>query len=137
LSRDDIRTGSVVRYPYLWSRQAEGGETEGRKLRPTTVGFRIPKAGGDVLLLFPVTTREPEPGRFAVEVPDIEKRRGGLETDRRCWIILDEFNEDVIGSSFYLLPDPPLGRFSKAFLLPVLRRFIAEREGKRRVRRGD
>ncbi len=137
MSRDDVLTGSVVRYPYLWARQADGGETEGRKLRPTAVGFRIPRATGDVLLLFPITTAEPGKARFAVEIPDIEKRRGGLDLDRRSWILLDEFNEDVIDASFYLPPDPPLGRFSKAFLLPVLKRFMAERDGARRVRRRD
>jgi hypothetical protein len=31
----------VIRYPYLWVREAARGETEGRKLRPVTVGVRI------------------------------------------------------------------------------------------------
>jgi len=33
----------------------------------------------------------------------------------------------VIGRSFYLEPEPPLGRFSKAFFLPLLQAFIARR----------
>jgi hypothetical protein len=47
-------------------------------------------------------------------VPVIEKRRAGLDADVRLWIILDEFNEDVIGESFYLEPEPPLGQLSRA-----------------------
>lgn len=46
----------------------------------------------------------------------------------RLWIILDEFNTDRVGRSFYLEPDPPIGRFSKAFFLPLLRAFIARRK---------
>ncbi|WP_425960310.1 hypothetical protein [Rhizobium nepotum] len=28
---DEIETAVVIRYPYLWSREASRGETEGRK----------------------------------------------------------------------------------------------------------
>jgi hypothetical protein len=45
----------------------------------------------------------------------------------RLWLILDEFNTDVIRRSFYLEPVPPIGRFSKAFFLPLLREFVARR----------
>jgi hypothetical protein len=31
----------------------------------------------------------------------IEKRRAGLDADVRLWIILDEYNSDIIGHSFY------------------------------------
>lgn len=33
MSYDDFRTATVIRYPYLWARQASTGETEGRKER--------------------------------------------------------------------------------------------------------
>ena len=124
---DQIQTAAVIRYPYLWSREAGKGETEGRKDRPVAVGVRIPRADGDLVLFFPITTKQPERNRFAVEIPAIEKRRAGLDGDLCLWIILDEFNSDVIGRSFYLEPEPPMGRFSKAFFLPILRRFIARR----------
>lgn len=79
------------------------------------------------MLFLPISTKQPEPARFAVEVPSIEKRRAGLDTDLRPWVILDEFNTDVVGRSFYLEPEPPIGRFSNAFFLPLLREFIARR----------
>lgn len=128
MSYDDIQTATVLRYPYLWARQARAGETEGRKDRPVAVGVRIARPEGDLALFFPITTKEPEQSRFAAEIPDIEKRRAGLDADRRLWIILDEFNSDRIGKSFYLEPEPPIGRFSKAFFLPLLREFIARRK---------
>lgn len=128
MSYDQILTGSVIRYPYLWARQARDGEVAGRKARPVVVGVRAPRPDGDLILLFPVTTREPERDRFFAELPLIEKRRGGLVSDLRLWIILDEFNTDVVGRSFYLEPVSPLGRLSRAFFLPLLREFIVRRK---------
>ncbi len=95
----DIQTATVIRYPYLWARQARAGETEGRTDRPVTVGVRLRRVDGDFVLFFPITTKEPEKSRFAAEIPDIEKRRAGLDADRRLWVILDEFNTDIVGRS--------------------------------------
>lgn len=128
MSFEDIQTASVIRYPYLWVREAGHGETEGRKYRPVAVGVRIARIDGDMLLLFPVTTKQPEPNRFAAEIPATEKRRAGLDVDLQLWIILDEYNADIVGQSFYLEPDPPIGRFSKAFFLPLVREFVARRK---------
>jgi hypothetical protein len=57
----------------------------------------------------------------------MEKRRAGLDATLRLWIILDQYNQDTIGQSFYLEPELPLGRFSKAFFLPLMKEFIARR----------
>jgi hypothetical protein len=136
VSLDDLRTGCVIRFPYLWVREAERGETEGRKHRPVAVGVRISKPKGeDLLVLFPITSQSPTAGRFAVEIPEMEKRRAGLDAALRLWIIFDEYNSDIIGRSFYLEPEPPLGRFSKAFFLPLMKQFIARRAGTRGVNR--
>jgi hypothetical protein len=128
MSNEALQTGVVVRYSYLWARQAQAGETEGRKDRPVAVGVRIPRLDGDLVLFFPITSKHPEAGRFVAEIPAIEKRRAGLDSDMRLWLILDEFNTDIVGQSFYLEPSPPLGCFSKAFFLPLLRTFIARRK---------
>ncbi|QRG09912.1 hypothetical protein EZH22_29130 [Xanthobacter dioxanivorans] len=90
--------------------------------------MRIGRPAGDLVLFFPFTTKEPEASRFFAEIPAIERRRAGLDADLRLWLILDEFNTDLVGGSFYLEPKPPIGRFSKAFFLPLLRRFIARRQ---------
>jgi hypothetical protein len=136
VSRDELRTGCVINFPYLWVREAERGETEGRKPRPVAVGVRITRPkGDDVLVLLPITSQQPFPDRFAAEIPEMEKRRAGLDATLRLWIILDEYNQDTIGRSFYLEPGPPLGRFSKAFFLPLMREFIAHRASARGVNR--
>ncbi len=86
-------------------------------------------------MLFPITSKEPARGRFAAEIPDTEKRRAGLDGALRLWIVLDEYNQDVIGRSFYLEPEPPLGYFSKAFFLPLLREFIRRRSQAQAIHR--
>jgi hypothetical protein len=53
----------------------------------------------------------------------------------RLWIILDEYNQDIVGQSFYLEPKPQLGRLSKAFFLPLMKEFIARRSSSRGVNR--
>lgn len=74
MSYDDIQTACVIRYPYLWVREAQRGETEGRKERPVAVGVRVSRPDGDLL------------PRFACEIPPIEKRRAGLDPDLRLRI---------------------------------------------------
>jgi hypothetical protein len=136
VSLDELRTGCVIRFPYLWVREAERGETEGRKRRPVAGGVRIARrAGDDLLLLFPITSQPPSPDRFAAEIPEMEKRRAGLDAGLCLWLILDEYNQDTINQSFYLEPEPPLGRFSKAFFLPLMKQFIARRTSTRGVNR--
>lgn len=128
MSFEQLQTGVVLRYANLWTRQTKAGETDGRKDRPVAVGVRIARKSGDLILFFPVTSKEPEASRFAAEIPPIEKRRAGLDADIRLWLILDEYNTDIVGQSFYLEPAPPLGSFSKAFFLPLLRSFVARRK---------
>ena len=65
----------------------------------------------------------------------MEKRRAGLDGSIRLWIVFDEYNQDAIGRSFYLEPEPPLGYFSKAFFLPLLREFIRRRSQTHAVHR--
>lgn len=125
MSFADIRAGSVIRYPYLWDREAARGETEGRKDRPTVVVLRLTEAGSDRIMLLPITTKMPTPDRIAVELPEAERRRAGLDTDRPLWMMLDECNQDKVEGSYYLQPDTQLGTLSKAFLLPVLRTLSA------------
>lgn len=138
MSYEDIKTGCVLRYPYLWQREHAEGETEGRKVRPVAVAARLERTGEpDAVMLFPLTTTSPSTGQHAVEIPETEKRRAGLDRGAAVWIILDEYNYDLVGESFYLEPIPPLGRFSKAFFGPVLRMIQQRLPTSRRVRRTD
>lgn len=54
----------------------------------------------------------------------MERHRAGLDADVRQWIVLDEANADVVGSSYYLEPEPPTGEFSRAFFGPLMQQVI-------------
>jgi hypothetical protein len=121
----DLVAGMVITYPYLWFREGERGETEGRKSRPTAVAFKIGKA----LALMPITTNEPHHQDLAVEVPEIEKRRAGLDISIRQWIIFDELNIDDPTQSYYLEDGSIIGHFSKPFfhrVLNLLKQHVAQ-----------
>lgn len=122
---ESLVTGAVFSYPYLWKRQAEAGETEGRKDRPVAVALRIGRIDGlETIVVLPITSKAPVPDRMAAEIPLNEKRRAGLDPDLRLWIMLDEANLDVVGKSYYLSDQKPLGHFSRSYFLPIARQFV-------------
>ena len=108
--------GEVFRYPFLWKREEAGGETEGRKKRPVCIAVTIARQEGEtVVFILPITTQPPLVGRHAVEVPQIESQRVGLETHVRKWIMLDEINTDIVERSYVWDDRKALGAFSPAF----------------------
>lgn len=136
-------TGLVISYYFLWDREHAKGEEEGRKPRPACVVVPLTSKHGDVVL-FPLTTKEPPPGRIAIKVPEMERRRLKLKGRGPSWIILDEGNTDRLADSFHIEPisyDPPTfsyGKLSRAFmgqLLQILAKAI--REGKTRLVKRD
>jgi hypothetical protein len=62
VKRPEIDTACVIEYPYLWNRESEAGETEGRKNRSVAVSVRMSAkmaTGEDKVVLFPITPKEP------------------------------------------------------------------------------
>jgi mRNA-degrading endonuclease toxin of MazEF toxin-antitoxin module len=84
--------GLVVRYDYLWRREARQGRSEGSKHRPCVVVL----AGGvdrgrPFAVVAPVTHIPPEDPASAVEIPAAVKRWLGLD-EARSWIVTSELN---------------------------------------------
>ncbi|MFN0114384.1 MAG: hypothetical protein ACKVPY_06885 [Paracoccaceae bacterium] len=132
--------GDVWRYPYLWKWQQLGGETEGRKDRPVAVviTLRDANAASHVILLA-LTTQPPGKDRLCISVPRAEKRLAGLDSDRPVWLMLDEYNHDILEISPRFDPSARIGRFSDRFVQHLAARFAAAlREGAaRRIGRED
>ena len=83
--------GLVIYYNYLWAREYDRQEESGRKARPVCVQIIVAGGdGGSVVALFPITSQPPQSGRTAVEVPEMEARRIGLNVP--AWIIVDEWD---------------------------------------------
>jgi hypothetical protein len=100
------------------------------------VGVRLPRRNdADIILLLPITSQAPARSRLAAEIPATEKRRAGLATDLRLWLILDEYNQDILGQSFYLGTRAPAWTTEQSLLLPLLKAFVARRTETRRVKR--
>lgn len=86
------------------------------------------------MVLLAITSQRPRQGEAAVEVPQIERRRAGLDVDRPLWVIVDERNEDVLPGSWDFEPGGRIGQFSPAFT-GQLRRAKMEAIRTRRSRR--
>ena len=108
--------GQVVRFHYLWNRQALEGEETGRKARPVCVVVRT-AANPGVVFLFPITSQRPRDERLFLSISQIECRRAGL--DFPCWIVLDEYNRVELDKAFDFESTRPLGSFSPAFLKKI------------------
>jgi len=107
-------------------REAKRGETSGRKDRPVAVAVRRKVQHSEIVLLLAITSQPPQANQIAVEITDAEKRRVGLDDRLRLWIVLSEYNYDIIGRSYYLEPQALIGRFSHAFFEPVFARFASQ-----------
>ncbi|MFG5382830.1 hypothetical protein [Yoonia sp. R2-816] len=101
----EIKLGDVWRFPYLWKREERAGDTEGRKNRPVVLVLLIENSKGQQeAMLVPVTSQPQTGNPFAVEVPDIEKKRAGLDLRMDLWVVTDEHNIDTPRQSYYFEP---------------------------------
>lgn len=128
--------GDVWRYPFLWSREAASGETEGHKDRPVVLALLVRNRNDELVLLMVPITSVPQSNRYAIEVPEIEKRRAGLDAHMRLWIVADEANEDIPARSFYFESGNRIGKFSGPFTKQVQTIMIEALKAKRLHRTG-
>ena len=85
--------GRVIHFRYLWDHERERGLEEARYARPSAIVLTVTStAQAQRVVVLPLTTREPEPGREALLMPVGVRRGLGLDA-ARSWIMLDEGNE--------------------------------------------
>ncbi len=96
--------GLVIRYSYLWRSEHLGGREEGRKDRPCAIVAAIRSESGAAVrvLVLPITHREPEDVRLAIEIPAAAKQRLQLD-GARSWAVISEWND-------FVWPGPDLRR---------------------------
>jgi hypothetical protein len=93
--------GLVIRYAYLWKREADAGQIEGRKHRPCAIVVAVVREEGEsVVTVAPITRRRPDDPATAIELSAATRRRLGLGNQAN-WIMATEVN------SFYW-PGPDL-----------------------------
>ena len=87
--------GLVIRYSYLWKREADSGRQDGTKDRPCAIVVAVDDADGErQVIALPITHAPPSDPSDAIEIPAVTKQRLGLDFDR-SWIVLTEANEFV------------------------------------------
>jgi hypothetical protein len=130
--------GAVIADPYLWTSQRDTGETEGRKDRPVCLLLSIYDPAKDLhhLVLLAISSQPPASDQIGMEIPDTERRRGGLTRYPRAWVVISEYNYDIAERSFYYNPSiVPLGRFSAPCLRELATAFRANLTAAARIDR--
>jgi len=125
---DHLPVGSVISgYPYLWRWQRDRRETEGRKNRPACVAVSMHSSNGLThLVLLPITSTPPYADQTAIKLPTLEIKRIHLDPTKDAWIIVSEYNYDIVQLSYSLqLSNEILPTLSPAMLKIVLTAFRA------------
>jgi len=115
--------GLVVRYAYLWHREHQAGQEEGRKDRPAVIVIAVEREedAATLVTVLPITHSPPAQADMAVEIPLPVKRHLGLD-DRRSWVAVSEGNE-FLWPGYDLQKIPGTDRYDYGFLPP---RFFAQ-----------
>ncbi len=112
--------GLVISYAYLWHREYQAGQEEGRKDRPSVIVLAIEREGDGAIMVtvLPVTHTPPDESASSVEIPLPVKRHLGLDADR-SWIVVSEGNE-FLWPGYDLRQRPDSDRYDYGFLPPRL-----------------
>jgi len=81
--------GLVIRYVYLWKREAEAGHDEGSKDRPCAVVLAFEDKTRRRVLVLPITHSMPQPPQVGIEIPQSLGKRLALDA-ARSWVIVSE-----------------------------------------------
>lgn len=112
--------GLVISYAYLWRREHDAGQEEGRKNRPCVIVLSVEKHDtGTQVTVAPITHSIPSTTTPSMEIPLRVKLHLGLD-EGRSWVILDEVNQ-FTWPGYDLRPIPgKKGDIAYGFLPPSL-----------------
>ncbi|RFB92688.1 hypothetical protein B5K11_15630 [Rhizobium leguminosarum bv. trifolii] len=87
------KPGLVVRYDYLWSREALAGRDQGKDRPACLIAASDSFAKPRYVVLLPITHTPPSGETVGIEIPPKVKQAIGLD-DAPSWIIVSEHNID-------------------------------------------
>jgi hypothetical protein len=115
----DPKPGLVVRYDYLWSREAAAGRDQGKDRPACLVAASDSVTTPRYVVLLPITHSPPAAGTVGVEIPARVRQAIGLD-DAPSWVIVSEHNIDEWpNAGLSPIPGRP-GAFSYGFVPPGL-----------------
>jgi hypothetical protein len=85
--------GLVVRYDYLWSREAAAGRTQGKDRPACLVAASDSETKPRFVVLLPITHSPPLGDTVAIEIPAKVRQAIGLD-DESSWVVVSEYNVD-------------------------------------------
>jgi hypothetical protein len=113
------RPGLVIRYDYLWSREAAAGRDQGKERPACLVAATDTTVSPRFVVILPITHTRPDRHTVGVEIPARVRAALGLD-DAPCWVIVSEHNVDEWpNGGLAPLPGRP-GIFSYGFIPPGL-----------------
>ena len=137
MSLPDPVPGLVVRYSFLWSREAAAGAVEGSKDRPCAIIVAVRKDDDTVrAVVAPITHTPPQNPDDAMEIPPDVSQNLGLDRAMK-WIVYDELNS-FGWPGFDLRLVARKGRFDYGMLprdlFEAVRQNIVERNAAKKVK---
>ena len=112
------RPGLVIRYDYLWTREAAAGR-EGKERPACLVAAMDSVASPRFVVILPITHTPPDKDTVGVEIPAKVRQAIGLD-DEPSWVIVSEHNVDEWpNGGLAPVPGRP-GVFSYGFIPPGL-----------------
>jgi hypothetical protein len=113
------RPGLVIRYDYLWSREAAAGRDHGKERPACLVASSDATVSPRFVVILPITHTRPKGETIGLEIPAKVREALGLD-DAPCWVIVSEHNVDEWpNAGLAPLPGRP-GIFSYGFIPPGL-----------------
>ena len=86
MSFPEPRPGLVIRYSYLWGREAREGREEGVKERPCAIVLVLLRKGAHpIVRVLPVTHSSPANPADALEIPSATKRASNSTANVHGW----------------------------------------------------
>lgn len=85
--------GLVIRYDYLWSREAATGRTQGKDRPACLVAASDSDTKPRFVVLLPITHSPPIGDTIAIEIPAKVRQSIGLD-DEASWVVVSEYNVD-------------------------------------------
>ncbi len=113
------KPGLVIRYDYLWRREAEIGRDQGKDRPACLVAASDSATTPRFVVILPITHTAPSGDTVAIEIPPRVRQAIGLD-DAPTWVIVSEHNVDEWpNGGLTHVPGRP-GIFSYGFVPPGL-----------------
>jgi hypothetical protein len=113
------KPGLVIRYDYLWAREAAAGRDQGKEQPACLVAATDSAVSPRFVVILPITHTPPDEDTVGVEIPAKVRAALGLD-DAASWVIVSEHNVDEWpNGGLAPVPGRP-GVFSYGFIPPGL-----------------